>query len=130
MNKKKQILLVVVLTILVVTVGIIGWMNRPAATVGAKTVTVEVIHGDGAKKVFTLHTDAETLRSACDEQKLIQGEDGEYGLYVLTVDGETADDSLQQWWCITKNGEEHFYGVDDTMIENGDKYEFTLKTGW
>ncbi|MEE3405994.1 MAG: hypothetical protein VZR73_18130, partial [Acutalibacteraceae bacterium] len=106
MNKKKQILLVVVLTILVITVGIIGWMNRPAATAGAKTVTVEVIHGDGAKKVFTLHTDAENLRSACDEQKLIQGEDGEYGLYVLTVDGETADDSLQQWWCITKNGEE------------------------
>ena len=87
MNKKKQILLVVVLAILVITVGIVWWMNRPAATVGAKTVTVEVIHGDGAKKVFTLHTDAETLRSACDEQKLIQGEDGEYGLYVLTVDG-------------------------------------------
>jgi hypothetical protein len=130
MNKKKQILLVVILAILVVTVGIIGLMNRPTATVGAKTVTVEVIHGDGAKKVFTLHTDAETLRSACDEQQLIQGEDGEYGLYVLTVDGETADDSQQQWWCITKNGEEHFYGVDDTMIENGDKYEFTLKTGW
>ena len=56
--------------------------------------------------------------------------DGEYGLYVLTVDGETADESIQQWWCITKGGEEHFYGVDDTMIQDGEQYEFTLKTGW
>ena len=24
---------------------------------------------------------------------------GEYGLYVLTVDGETADESEQQWWA-------------------------------
>ena len=130
MNRKKQILLVVVLAILVITVGIVWWMNRPAATVGAKTVTVEVIHGDGTQKVFTLHTDAETLRSACDEEELIQSEDGEYGLYVLTVDGETADDSLQQWWCITKGGEDLMTGVDDTVISDGEKYEFTLTTGW
>ena len=112
MNRKKQILLVVVLAILVITVGIIGWMNRPAATVGAKTVTVEVIHGDGAKKVFTLHTDAETLRSACDEEKLIQGEDGwllvslrgaagwirlsraEWDIYLEALNGGTVDEMV------------------------------------
>ena len=82
------------------------------------------------EKTFLIRTDAETLRRACEEQNLIAGTEGEYGLYVLTVDGETADESIQQWWCITKGGEEHFYGVDDTMILDGEQYEFTLKTGW
>ena len=107
-----------------------GLVCEPPAAAGSKTVTVEVVHGDGTEKTFLIRTDAETLRRACEEQNLIAGTEGEYGLYVLTVDGETADESIQQWWCITKGGEEHFYGVDDTMIQDGEQYEFTLKTGW
>ena len=104
---------------------------KTCSTYDKKTVTVVVIHGNGSQKVFTLHTDATTLRNACDEEELIQGENGEYGLYVLTVDGETADESQQQWWGITKGGEEIVYSsVDDTMIEEGDTYEFVLNTGW
>ena len=48
----------------------------------------------------------------------------------VTVDGETADESIQQWWCITKGGEMLMTGVDDTMIADGEAYEFTLTTGW
>ena len=129
-QKRKTILLAVVLAILILTSGLVWNFSRPQAATGAKTVTLDVIHGDGSEKTFTLQTDAETLRKACEEQNLIAGTEGEYGLYVLTVDGETADESIQQWWCITKNGEEHFYGVDETMIQDGEKYEFTLKTGW
>ena len=128
--KRKTILLAAVLAVLILASGLVWNFYRPQSTTGAKTVTLDVIHGDGSEKTFTLHTDAETLRKACEEQNMIAGTEGEYGLYVLTVDGETADESIQQWWCITKNGEEHFYGVDETMIQNGEKYEFTLKTGW
>ena len=130
MKRRLSLILASLLVLLVVAAGLIWFVNRPQAAVGSKTVAVEVLHGDGSKKEFTLHTDAETLRQACEEQSLIEGRESEYGLYVLTVDGETADESIQQWWCITKGGAEHFYGVDETMIQDGEQYEFTLKTGW
>ena len=128
--KRKSMVLLFVLLALVLVFALVWFANRPQAAAGSKTVTVEVVHGDGTEKTFLIRTDAETLRRACEEQNLIAGTEGEYGLYVLTVDGETADESIQQWWCITKGGEEHFYGVDDTMIQDGEQYEFTLKTGW
>lgn len=129
-SKRKTAVLVIVLCALVAVAALVWFLNRPEPVEGAKTVTVEVYHGDGSEKTFTLHTDAETLRKACEEQDLIAGEESEYGLYVLTVDGETADESIEQWWCITKGGAEHYFGVDDTMIQDGEQYEFTLTTGW
>ena len=128
--KRKTTILLFTLIALVLVFALVWFANRPQPVAGSKTVTVEVVHGDGSEKTFVIRTDAETLRQACEKQNLIAGQEGEYGLYVLTVDGETADESIQQWWCITKGGEEHFYGVDDTMIQDGEQYEFTLKTGW
>ena len=130
MTKKKTTVLLLLLLSLILAAGLIWSMNRPQASGGAKSIALEVIHGDGTSRSFSIRTDAETLRQACEEQKLIAGREGEYGLYVLTVDGETADESIQQWWCITKGGAEHFYSVDETMIRDGEQYEFTLKTGW
>ena len=49
---------------------------------------------------------------------------------VETVDGETADEGNQEWWCLTKGGEMWNYGVDDTQIEDGDAFEFTLTVGY
>ena len=96
----------------------------------AKSITVMVIHNDGSTKSFRINTSAENLRAACEEQNLIAGDESEYGLYVKTVDGETADDGAQEWWCLTKNGEMSMTGVDDTMIADGEQYEFTFTVGW
>ena len=97
---------------------------------GSKTITVAVVHGDGSQKGFELSTDAEYLRQALEEENLIAGEESQYGLFLQTVDGETADESLQQWWCITKDGESLNTGVDTTPVFDGDAFELTLKTGW
>lgn len=128
--KKKTAILSIVLVLLVLIAGTVWYFNHPQPGTGQKALSITVIHSDGAEKEFPFTTTAKTLRQACEEQQLLAGRESEYGLYVLTVDGETAEESLQQWWCITKNGAEHFYGVDDTMIQDGDRYEFTLKTGW
>ena len=128
--KKRALVTVSALLALVLALGMVWVFNRPRAAAGSKSLLIEVFHGDGSRKAYPVRTDAETLRQACEEHSLIAGRESEYGLYVLTVDGETADESIQQWWCITKGGEEHFYGVDDTMIQDGEQYEFTLKTGW
>ena len=93
-------------------------------------LVVTVVHGDGSSKDFAIATDAEFLRGALEEQQLIEGSESEYGLFVTAVDGETADDALQQWWCFTKGGEMLMTGVDTTPIADGEHYEITLTTGW
>ena len=94
------------------------------------TITFRVVHGDGSEKEFVIRTEALTLREALEQENLIEGTEGDWGLYVLTVDGETVDEALQQWWCLTKDGEMSMTGVDDTIISDGDRYEFTFTTGW
>lgn len=98
---------------------------------GAKTITVQIVM-DGADTVTkTIQTDAEYLRGALEEEEgLIAGEESQYGLFIQTVNGVTADASIQQWWCITKGGEDVFTGVDSTPIADGDTFELTLVTGY
>lgn len=99
-------------------------------TSGAKTVTLQVVHGDGSAKDFKVSTDAEYLGEALLNEKLIEGENGEYGLFVKTVDGETIDEANQEWWCLTKDGEMTTTGVDTTPIADGETYVFTLTVGY
>ena len=102
----------------------------PEAQTGEKTISVEIVHADGSEKKLSISTDAETLRAALEPEGILAGEDGPYGMFVKTVDGESVDDALQQWWCFTKGGESLMTGVDDTMIADGDAYEITFTTGW
>ena len=126
----KKIIAVIVLLVLVAAAAFAYMQFGPQGSAGDKEITVIVVHGDGSEKSFEISTDSENLRGALEPEGIIQGSDGEYGLFVTTVDGETADESLQQWWCFTKGGESVMTGVDDTMIVDGEQYEITLKTGW
>ena len=105
-------------------------LNAPQTVQGAKTVTVEVDHLEGDDREFTIHTDAEFLRQALEEIKLVSGPETQYGLWVQTVDGETADDSKQQWWGYTVNGVFAEYGVDQQPVADGDRFVFTLNEGY
>ena len=95
-----------------------------------KTIAFQVVHKDGSTQDFEIATTAGTLREALEAEGLIAGEESSYGLYVETVDGETADEGNQEWWCLTKGGEMWNYGVDDTQIQDGDAFEFTLTVGY
>ena len=132
MSKKTRNILIAVALLVVLLVGalLIYNANKPQAQPGDKNIVVTVVHKDESKKEFKINTSAESLCTACEEQNLIAGEDSDYGLYVKTVDGETVDEDAQEWWCITKGGEMLPTGVDDTMIADGEQYEFTLTVGW
>ena len=130
MSKTKKII-AAVLFIALVAGACFAWnMLKPEAVAGGKTIEVVVTHGDGSEKTVTVSTDAESLREALDQENLVAGEDGEFGLYILTVDGETVDEAQQQWWNVTKDGEMLMTGVDGVMIADGDHYEITFTTGW
>ena len=74
--------------------------------------------------------DEEYLGPALQSEGLIDGTQSEFGLYITTVDGYTADESAQEWWCLTKGGQSVNTGVDSTPIADGDAFELTLTTGW
>ena len=130
MKNKKSVLAVAVLLVLVLGAFLAWSFLRPSAVAGNKTVTVTVVHSDSSEKVFEVKTDSTSLGEVLRKEEIASGTDGPYGLYILTVDGETADEAQQQWWCVTKGGEEVMAGVDELMIADGERYEITLKTGW
>lgn len=104
--------------------------QQGSAGSAAKNITVKVVHKDGSEKEFAIAAEGETLREALEQEKLVEGEESEYGLFVKTVDGETVDDGNQEWWCLTKGGEQVNTGVDGVKIADGDVYELTLTVGY
>ena len=129
MNRKTGILAGFLL-ILCIAAGILFHVNKPETTTGEKEIDILVIHADKTENKFTYQTDAEYLAEVLLEECLAEGDMGEYGLFITTVDGETADNSKQQWWCITKGGEQVNNGADTLPIADGDQFELTLMEGY
>lgn len=90
------------------------------------TITLEVVGPDGSSEEITISTNPENnLRKALEAQKLISGDESEFGLYVKVVNGITADYDVDgSWWGLYKNGEMLMTGVDSTPIADGDHFEF------
>ena len=104
---------------------------RPQPEVGEEVeFCLKVVHGDGVSMTTYVTTDKTMLGAALSENNLIRGRLGAYGLFVTTVDDERADESKEQWWCLTKDGQSVNTGVDYTPVEDGATYEFTLTTGY
>ena len=100
---KQQIRRILALALVVLALAAIftGCAKKPG-----KTLTVDVTHGDGTTKTFTVKTDAENLGAALVEDKEIgvTGEDSDYGIFITTVDGEAASNEEQTFWSISKDG--------------------------
>ena len=129
--KNKKLLGGVAALILVCAVFFGVWSaSRPDAQAGAKALTVEVVHKNGETKTFDFRTDAEFLADALLEQEIVEDNQTAYGLYILTADGETANEANQEWWCVTKGGEVHMSGVSETVIADGETYELTFTVGY
>lgn len=130
--KTRKTVLAVAALAAVVAVVLVCWLvfGRQKGAAGAKDIGVTVTFADQSTKDYDIQTDEEYLRGALEQEKLISGTEGDYGLFVTTVDGVTADDAKQEWWCFTKNGETVNTGVDQTPIADGDHFEITLTTGY
>lgn len=128
-TKKIAVSLTALLLVIAALFGIYRF-TRETASQGSKNITVDVIHKDGSLKTFTYDTDREYLGEVLTDENLVTGESGAYGMFITSVDGETADDASQEWWCITKDGESLYTGADQTPVSDGDKYELTLTVGY
>ena len=95
---------------------------------GSTKFIFTVVDKEGNETQFEIHTDKETVGEALMELELIVGEESEYGLYVKTVNGITADyDKDGVYWAFYVNGEYAQTGVDSTTITEGDSYSFKVE---
>ena len=114
--------LVVVLGLMAVAYAVFG----PKAVEGAKAITIEVIDNNGESTVYETNTDAEFLRQAFDDAKGLEvsGTESEYGLTIITVNGVTADFTVDSaYWSIMVNGEYGMYGADSQPVADGDEFQ-------
>lgn len=93
---------------------------------GVKVIEVKVSGRGGDGKTHTIRTDAEFLRQALEEEDMIGGVEGAYGLFITEVDGVRADGGGREFWGVYRDGEMLRTGVDTTPIADGDRYELVL----
>lgn len=87
-----------------------------------------VVDKDGNETLFEIHTDEAMVGEALLALGLIEGEAGDYGLYVKKVNGITADyDVDQTYWAFYINGEYANSGVDTTPVTDGETYSFKVE---
>ena len=91
---------------------------------GEKTIKV-LVKADEKSVVFTISTDAQYLGDAMQEHNLVEGEEGEFGLFIKAVNGIRADYDIDgYYWSLEKDGEYLMTGADETEIADGEQYEF------
>ena len=133
-----RVLCVVLIAAMALTFTACGKTTAPASSApvtdattvvgqGSIAFTLQVVDADGNETDFTVNTDEKTVGDALQKAQLIDGTVGEYGLYVTTVNGITADwDKDQTYWAFYINGEYAMTGVSDTPVEQGAIYALKI----
>ena len=89
-------------------------------------LTVTDLNGQSSQ--FSIKTDKTTVGDALQELGLIEGEDGQYGLYVKKVNGISADyDTDKTYWAFYIDNELAMSGIDATDIVNGTSYALKIE---
>ena len=95
---------------------------------GETSFDFTVTDADGKETSFEIHTDKKMVGEALQELDLIAGDEGDYGLYVKTVNGITVDyDTDGKYWAFYENGAYASKGVDQTEIAEGASYAFKVE---
>ncbi len=132
-DRKKIIIGAVILIVLLAAFAVIYAVFGPKAAQGSKEYILKVVDDNGETTEYTGHTDAEYLRGALEELEkaddlTIEGEESDYGLFIDTINGVTADYSKDKaYWALYVNGEYGNYGVDSQPLTDGDIYSLVYE---
>lgn len=81
---------------------------------------------EGIETLYEIHTDGKIVGEVLQELGLISGEEGDYGLYIKTVNGITLDwDTHGKYWSLLIDGEYAMEGIDCIEIVAGSTYTLT-----
>ena len=94
---------------------------------GQHSFTLEIADADGKMITATINTDEETVGAALSKLNIVQGDPGDYGLYIKTVNGVTADyDKDKTYWAFYIDGEYASTAADMTAITDGSVYKLAI----
>lgn len=97
---------------------------------GSKSFVFEVHDSEGKISSITVNTNKNTVGEALLDYAIIDGEQGDYGLYVKSVNGIVADYATDgAYWAFYINGNYASTGVDLTEINEKDVYSFRYEKG-
>ncbi len=83
---------------------------------------------NGSVTNYEIRTDKTIVGEALQELGLIEGDEGDFGLYVKKVNGITADFDIDgTYWAFYVNGAYATSGVDTTEIKDGESYAFKVE---
>ena len=104
--------------------------KEEASVANAVSFKVVVTDLEGNETAFEYSSSAASVGEALVAEGLIEGHETEYGLYIDTVNGITADwDNDQTYWAFYINGEYATTGIDGTEIVADTTYGLTLTKG-
>ena len=96
--------------------------------VGANTIKLEVKIG-GKSVTLTVKSDKDNLADILTDNKIVEGDNSEYGLYIKKVNGVLADyDTDKAFWGLYKDGEMTATGASAITIKDGEHYELVYTT--
>ncbi len=103
-----------------------GTTNPPVE----KRLDYEVVDAEGNTETFHIYTTKETVGEALQEAGILAGTEGDYGLYITSVNGIVADYNIDgTYWAFYIDGEMAAQGVDQTTIVQGELYSFRVEKG-
>ena len=95
---------------------------------GATSFMTEVVDAEGNTVKFKVLTDEKTVGEALQKLGVIEGEEGDYGLYIKVVNGITADyDADGVYWAFYVDGQYAMTGADMTDIVVDTVYTFRVE---
>ena len=130
MKKTNKVLLALIPVAIIAILAVVFIVFKPGTTSGSKKVEINVVNDKGETSSYSVKTDAEYLRQAMEETSGLEfsGEESEYGMMVIVVNGVTADYNVDQsYWAFYVNDEYCNYGIDEQPVTDGDvfKIEYT-----
>ncbi len=94
---------------------------------GKTEFAFRVTDKDGNSTDFIVCTDKTTVGEALLDAGLIEGEEGQFGIFVKKVNGIVADYDIDKtYWAFYIDGEYQMTGVDSAEIESGKIYELRV----
>ena len=103
---------------------------KPGEATQQKSFTVIVVHKDGTEKSFTYQTQEEFVGPVLEENGLIMGNAGPYGMEITHVDGEQAIYAQDgAYWAVYEGEEYAMQGIDTTPVVDGRTYKLVYTAG-
>jgi hypothetical protein len=122
-------ILVCIVLVAAMALCITGCDKKPQEDAVKKSFTFLVVDPEGKETSFQITTSKSTVGEALMDEGLISGEEGPYGLYVLTVNGLTLkyeEDGM--YWAFYEGENYAITGVELTSIDESIVYSFRAES--